>query len=164
MEITRKPSKTGAVGSLTAAAVATAALATVSTSAAAIAGLGIILAAAAMVRGERGLLLGATGVLGLGMLFGGFAGGGPAALLTAGVGVVLTWDIGEHAIGIGEQLGRETEAKRIETVHTVAGIVVGAVGVTISLGVYQAATGGQPIVALVFLLIGAVALVSALRE
>ncbi|MFC6787296.1 hypothetical protein ACFQFH_15915 [Halobaculum halobium] len=106
---------------------------------------------------------GATGIATGTLLAGWVAAAGPGPLLVGGLAAALSWDLGEHAVGLGEQLGRETDATRNLATHAAASVAVGAVASAVAFGVYVAAAGGQPVVALVFLLVGAIALVSAVR-
>jgi hypothetical protein len=98
-----------------------------------------------------------------GVLYAGYLGAPPEPLLFGALLGVLAWDVASNAISIGNQLGRETRTRRAETVHAAGSLVVGAFSVVLGYGVYLAAGGGQPLVALLFLVIGAVALVSGFR-
>ncbi|WP_435126991.1 DUF7519 family protein [Halobaculum sp. D14] len=164
MTVTRSPPALGVAVAALPAAVGTASVALVAPAAGAVAAVGFLL----VVVGTRGssrrvLGWGAVG-LALGVLAAGTVGGaGAAPLLVGALGTVLAWDLGEHAVGVGEQLGAETDATRTIGFHAAASVTVGAVGAAVAFGVYSTATGGQPLVALFFLLAGAVALVSALR-
>lgn len=123
---------------------------------------GLLLLAGGLVRGaNRPVSVGAF------CLFGGaiLAGAQGAPVLPVLVGVtftVLAWDIGGNAIGVGAQLGREADTVRLEVVHAAASLLVGAVVAGVGFGLYRTATGGQPIAALVFLVLAAVLLVEAL--
>jgi hypothetical protein len=52
---------------------------------------------------------------------------GPA--LVASVGAVLAWDLGEHAVGVGEHLGRAAGTLPIQVTHAAGSLVVGGVAV-----------------------------------
>jgi hypothetical protein len=128
------------------------------------AALALVAVAIGLLRGgrswlARGAVLGTVGVL-----VAGVRGGAPEPLLVGLLGTVLAWDVGEHAIGLGEQLGREATTVRVEVVHAAASLAVGAGATTLGYGVYLGATGGQPVAALVFLVVGVVSLVAALRS
>jgi hypothetical protein len=124
---------------------------------------GVLALGIGLLRGSRrALLLGSGGLL-AGVILAGAEGAGPAALLVGTLGAVLAWDVGEHGIGVGEQLGREADTTRGELAHAALSVTVGAVAAAIGFGAYLAAAGGQPVTALVFFLLGAVLLVSALR-
>lgn len=98
-----------------------------------------------------------------GVLVAGISGQGPGGLLLGMIATVLAWDVGEHAITVGEQLGRNAPTARVELTHAigtaVAGILTAGVGITI----FRFATGGQPIAALVFLLAAALAFILAIQ-
>lgn len=164
MTVTRKPPRLGVAMAGLAAAVGAAALALVSPT-----GGGLAAAATAFV--AVGTLTGSRRLLGIGavtlcvgvLVAGGLAGAGAGPLLAGGIAAALSWDLGEHAVGLGEQLGRGTDVTRNLVTHAAGSVSVGAVAGAVTFGVYSAAAGGQPVVALVFLLVGAIALVSAIR-
>lgn len=85
-------------------------------------------------------------------------------LLISAVGLVVAWDVGQHAITIGEQFGRTTPTQRGELVHAAGSGLVGILGAGGVYGVYWAGTGGQPVLAILLLLLGAILLVWSLRE
>ena len=164
MTVTRTPPRVGVALASLAAAVATAALGLVSPAGGGAAAVGLLLVVAGTLVGSRRVLgLGSVALVAGLLLAGGVAGAGAGPLLLGGLGAALAWDLGEHAIGLGEQLGRETDATRNLATHAAASVAVGAVAAAVTFGVYVSAAGGQPVVALVFLLLGAVALVSAVR-
>ncbi|MFB6138935.1 MAG: hypothetical protein ABEJ26_00710 [Halosimplex sp.] len=86
------------------------------------------------------------------------------ALLVAGVATVLAWDVGENAIGLGAQLGRRAETKRVELLHGVASAAVGAVAVLAGRTVDGVGTVGLPLGAFALLVIGLVLLAAALHD
>lgn len=51
-------------------------------------------------------------------------------VLVGGIATILAWDLGEQAVNIGEQIGREAATTRVELVHggVTAGVGVLAVG------------------------------------
>ena len=124
--------------------------------------LGLALVGLGLVRGSRsGVTAGAVGLF-VGALVAG-AGGAPALAVALGVAAaVVTWDVGTNAIDVGDHLGREARTRRIEAVHAAASISVGVVTTGIGYGIYRATAAGQPLAALVLLLIAAVLLSSAL--
>lgn len=86
-----------------------------------------------------------------------------AVVLAMALATVAAWDVATNAIEMGEQLGREGDTVRAEAAHAAGTLGVGAFVAGAGFGVYQVASGGQPVVALVFMLIAMLALVSALR-
>ncbi|WP_233203992.1 DUF7519 family protein [Halegenticoccus soli] len=163
VEIDRSPAVVSSALALLAGTVGLAATAFGSAAALAPGTLGIAAVAVGVIRGSRRALLVGSGALFGGVLLAGASGAGPEPLFVGTLGAVLAWDVGENGIGIGEQLGRAAETARAELVHAAAGLLVGAFATVVGYGAYVAAAGGQPIAALVFLLFGVVALVSALR-
>lgn len=128
------------------------------------AAVGLLLVAVGLLRGSRSWLSRGTVVAATGVIVAGARGAPPEPLLVGLLGTILAWDVGEHAVGLGEQLGREAETTRVEVAHAAASLTVGAGATVLGYGVYLGATGGQPVAALVFLLIGVTALVAALRN
>jgi hypothetical protein len=129
----------------------------------AVATLSVVALAVGLVRSSRAWLSRAAVVGVGGVLVAGVRGGGPEALLVGLLGTVLAWDVADNAVGLGAQLGRETDTRRVEAVHTAGSLVVGAAGAAVGYGVFLVAAGGQPVAALVLLVVGVVALAAALR-
>ncbi|MFD1597695.1 DUF7519 family protein [Halobellus rarus] len=125
---------------------------------------GLALLAVGLFAPVRRLVTIAGGCFLLALLVAGIRGGGAEPLLVAALGAVLAWDVGEFATGVGEQLGRDADTARLETVHAATSLLVGVVGAGVVYGVYLAAGGGQPTSAVVLLLFGAVVLVAVLRH
>jgi hypothetical protein len=162
-EITRKPAVVSTSLSMLAGMCSALSVALGSVSGLALAGPGLLAVGVGLLTGGR-RTLGAGGTLLVGgVLFAGVQGAGPETLLFGLLTAVLAWDVGEHGIGVGEQLGREADTTRLELVHAGASTFVGVVAAGVGYGAYLGATGGQPVTALVFLLLGAVMLVSVLR-
>jgi hypothetical protein len=160
--ITRKPATLSSTLAIV-AGVAVVLLAAVFSVAAVAAGtLGVALLGVGVGYGYRWLVdLGALGLLVATVLAG--ATGVEYVALLAAVGTVLAWDLGNNAIGIGEQLGRDADTERAELLHAGATLSVGLLTAGTSYVVYQSAAGGQPVTAVFFLLLAAVALISSLR-
>lgn len=162
-EITRRPTRlAGAVASAgVVCAVAAAGLA--STTGLAVALVGAALFAVGLVIGSR-----ATVDLGCLVLFGGVVAGGlggPGHLevtLLGTVAAAVAWDLGGSAIDLGYQLGREPSTARLEAVHVASTLLVGLASVTVGYAVYVVAAAGQPVDALVLLLVAGAAATLAL--
>ncbi|WP_256299719.1 DUF7519 family protein [Haloarchaeobius salinus] len=166
-EIDRRPTRLSAIVSLGAAAVAALAAILTASIGGVFAGVGIVALAPGLVVGSRRLVHVGGVVLAAGMVLAGATGGGGAAELFMLVGTaatVVAWDVGQNAVGLGEQLGQEAETTRAELAHLGATLVVGAVTVGVAYGLYQVAGSGQPLPALVMLLVAALALTTALRQ
>ncbi|QGN06159.1 hypothetical protein Hrd1104_01850 [Halorhabdus sp. CBA1104] len=133
-------------------------------------GAGFVLAIAgtlgALVGVERGrrLVLG-VGVAGLfaSVLVAGVAGYDPTLVAVAGSGAVLTWDIAEHAIGIARQLGTGPDRRRLLLAHTVGSTIVAVGALAVVLVGFSVTPRDLPLVAVVLLLAGLLALVPALK-
>lgn len=162
-EIDRSPALLSSALAASAAAVSAGASALTSTLGLAVGAAGFLLVAVGVVRGShRGVGVGASGLL-VAALGGGVLTAIPALLLPGVIAAVLAWDFGEQAINVGEQLGREADTANLEATHAAGSTVVGAGAGGLGYAIYLVASGGQPVTALVFLLLGAVALTSALR-
>lgn len=162
-EITRSPPLVGSSLSLVAAAVALVAATLTAQSAVVPAAAGVLLLGVGLYRASRRFVTLGSAALFVGVLLAGVRGGVPEAVLLAALATVLAWDTADHALGIGEQLGREADSSRLVLVHAATTLLVGAFGSAVCYAAYLAVGGGQPVSALVLLLLGAVALVSALR-
>lgn len=161
--VTRTPPAASAALSVVAAGGAVASLALVDAVALAPAALGSLALLVGLARASRRLVTaGAAGLL-VGVGVAGALGGGPEPLLVALVGTALAWDSADHGIGVGEHLGREADSTRVVAVHAAGTLAVATLAAGVGYGVYRAASGGQPVTAVVFLLVGVVALAAALR-
>jgi hypothetical protein len=127
-------------------------------------GIAVVAAALAPVRGSGSRALVKTGAGALFaciMLTGLFQILAPELLLAATVGTVLVWDMGENAIGIGQQVGRRARTWRLELTHLAGTTLVGVAGTAAVLFVQGFAVGslslasfGLAFVALVLLTLG----------
>lgn len=124
---------------------------------------GTVFAVAGTLRSSRRVLAAGVVVLGLGVLAAGTAGAPAEPIAVGTLAVALVWDFGEHAVGLGEQLSANTDATRNVAVHAAGSVAVGAVTIGVGYGVFVGAASGQPLVAVFFLLAGAVGLAAALR-
>ncbi|WP_128477518.1 DUF7519 family protein [Halorussus pelagicus] len=163
-EIDRSPARLSSALAVSAAALAAGTSALTTSAGLALGVAGFVVVAVGVVRGSRrGVTLGASALL-VGALVGGLLVGAPYVLLPGVIATVLAWDFAEQAINVGEQLGRETDTTQLEVTHAAGSTVVGVGAGALGYGIYLAASGGQPVSALVFLLLAAVVLTSALRN
>lgn len=154
--IDRSPARLSAGLALLAAFLATVATAALSVLGFLAALVGTVLLASGVLRGrQRGVSLGAA-VLLVGVLYAGVVGDAVVPVLVGVVGAALAWDVGSYAIGVGEQLGRAAETARIEVLHAGATLAVGAGVAAIGYAVYLVGGGGQPLSALLGLLVAAI--------
>lgn len=77
---------------------------------------------------------------------------------------VVTWDLGENAVGIGEQLGRKAETTAIETTHALGSGLVGAVAVFAGDAAGDIGTGGLSLPSLALVLLALLFLSAALFD
>lgn len=112
---------------------------------------------------HRALVWGVSGLFG-GVLLAGVVGVPSIVLVIAAIGTVVAWDSGEHALGLGDQLGDAGPTTRSQLVHGASTAAVATVAGIGSYALYLVGTGGRPTVALVLLLAGALALVAVLSR
>ncbi|MCO8247056.1 MULTISPECIES: hypothetical protein [unclassified Haladaptatus] len=85
-------------------------------------------------------------------------------LLVAGAATVVAWDAGEHAINVGEHLGRGRDTREIELVHIVGSGVVAFVAVEAAKFSGGVGPSGLSLASLVLLLVAIVLLAVALHD
>lgn len=158
----RRPSRTGSALSVLAAVVVVAAL-TPAGAGQLVAAVGLVGLGAGLARPSAMLLGAGATVLFAGVLVAGVLGAPPEPVLVAAAGTVVAWDVGENALALGEQLGRAARTDRAELVHAAGSAGVAAVGAALAYLAFVGVDPGQPSLALVLLLFGAVLLATALR-
>lgn len=159
----RDPPRRSALWAVLAATVALAVLAGTDAVGALVAVPGVALVGAGAVRGNRGVLTGGAGLVVLGVLYAGAAGGGALPSLVAAAAAVVAWDVGEHGVGLGEQVGAAAHTDHAVDAHAVASVAVGGLAAGTGYLVFRVAAGGRPLAALVLLLVAALVLTVALR-
>ena len=128
-------------------------------------GLVLLVAGLAKLRAgwERHLVTAGTALLLVGAVGSGVAREADSLVLLASVvATVVAWDVGEQAINLGEQVGRQAETRGVEIVHGVGVLAVGAVGAGLAVGVERHTVTSVPLAALAALLVAAVVLMLAL--
>ncbi len=158
-----RPPTLAVVASLVAAAVATLAVVLVAPIGGAIVGLATVALTAGLFRRSARLLSWGVGIGLVGIAIAGYFGGAIEPLLVGGVALAFAWDLADHGLSVGEQVGREARTRRNVAVHAGTNLLVGGVAVGIAYGVSVAAGGGRPVAALALLLFGGVLLASAFR-
>lgn len=125
----------------------------------------VIVAGSLFLRDSRGYLSLGVGLALLGTIITGAYGALPPALMLVAVSALLiAWDVGQHGLSIGQQLGRDTRTSRLELVH--AGVTTLAIAVVdiVAFAVFQFAGGGRPASAVTLVVIGAIVLIWTLRR
>lgn len=125
-------------------------------------GVGLV-AVGVAIGATRAVWYGAAATFG-GALLAGVVGGGVGPVVGATLGALLAWDLGEHAVNVGEQVGRSVPTRRGELAHAAASVAVGGGAALGVVAVYRVATGGLSSTALVVLSLAAVLLTTALRH
>lgn len=114
--------------------------------------------------GSRGLLkLGTAGVTVSVLAAGLFMSVPLRTLLVCGAATIVAWDAGEHAINVGEQLGRHAETRRLEAAHGAGSLLVGGVAVGAGTVISGVGSSGLPLPALALLLASVLLLTGALH-
>jgi hypothetical protein len=151
--VERRPAELSRLFGVGAGALAALSVAGFSFTAGAVAVLGLLVVVFGVVRGSHpSVSLGAAATIG-GVLYAGLA-GTPAPVVLFGVGAsVVAWDLAGFSIDLGDQLGSEARTRRLEVVHATASVGVATVTAGLGYGVYTTATGGQPMAALLLLLL-----------
>ncbi|WP_254663075.1 hypothetical protein [Haladaptatus sp. W1] len=85
-------------------------------------------------------------------------------LLLAGAATVVAWDAGEHAINVGEHLGRGQDTHEIELVHVAGTGVVALVAVEAATFSGGVGPSSLSLASLVLLLVAIVLLAVALHD
>jgi hypothetical protein len=115
-------------------------------------------------RGTRAAVTGGAAGLFVGVLIAGVFGAPSELLLLATAATVVSWDVAENAVGLGNQLGREADTARAELVHAAASVALAVSAATVGYLGFRFGGTGNPITALVLLLVGAVVLISVFRR
>ena len=154
-ELTRRPTWVSSLGAFLAGIVTVSAVGYGSVSALGVGLFGLALLGIGLLHGLRGAVdAGALGVF-VAVVLGALVTESIDATLLATIGVVLAWDLGHGAIDLGEQLGRESPTARLEAIHGLASLLVGLATAVLAYGVYEFSTGGQPVAAVVLLILAA---------
>lgn len=128
----------------------------------AVIGLGLL--GVGLLTGRRGLVtLGAAGQL-VGLFLTGVETVPTASVLVGLAAALVAWDVGQYAVGLGEQIGRTAPTRRAELVHAGASAAIATSTAGIAYVLFVVAAGNQPTTALVALLCTAVLLVLVLRK
>lgn len=158
-----RPPTLSVVAGLVAVAVAASAVLLAAPVAGAVVGAATVVFAAGLFRRSARLLSWGAGVGLVGITVAGYLGGAVEPLLVGGVALAFAWDVADHGLSVGEQVGREARTRRNVAVHAGTNLLVGGLAVGVAYGVSVAAGGGRPIAALALLLFGGVVLASAFR-
>lgn len=94
----------------------------------------------------------------------GAAGADPIPVVAATLGAVASWDLGEQALALGEQVGRDAPTASAELGHAAVTLAVGLAAAVGVLAVYRLGTVGLTTTAVVALSLAALLLAGALRH
>lgn len=107
--------------------------------------------------------------LGAGLAFVGAVVGGATGLplmlaMLAGVGAIVAYDTGEHAVSLGVDVGNRAAVTQSVLVHAAASVVVAALAGGIGYAIYAFGPASLPVTGLIALLAAAVFLTYALGD
>lgn len=162
--VDRSPAKLSATLAIVASAIAVVATAVANPLGAVVAAPGLLGVFYGVTRGSRRAVTIGSFALFAGAIAGPTLGTDSPAVLVAVAATVLAWDIGEHAINVGEQLGREADTRNGEITHAATSTVIGAGAAALGYLLYVSASGSKPLTALVLLLFAAIVLTSQLSD
>ncbi|QAU12859.1 hypothetical protein EKH57_09055 [Halorubrum sp. BOL3-1] len=162
-ETDARPPTVAVVASLAAAGVAATAGAVASPVGGALFGAAALAFLGGSLRGSARVLTWGVAVGVAGVAVAGYRGAPAESLLVAVVGLAVAWDVADHGVGLGGQVGRGARVRRNVAVHAGTSLLVGSLAAGLVYGVTLAVGGGQPVAALALLLAGGIALTSALR-
>lgn len=162
--ITRRPTRLGSGIAVLVAVTALATLLAPPSVGTLVAAPGVALLGLGLLQGRRAPLTAGAGLVFVGVLVHATTVTDPLLPLVGAAASVVAWDVGEHAISLGEQLGREAPTRQASLTHAAASGLVGLATAGGAFVVYTATSRGQPLAALVLLLFAAVVLTSALRR
>lgn len=154
-EIVRRPTRVASVAAVVAALLAVGLAGLGSRSGLVVAALGALGLAAGLARGNRRAVDGGCLLAFVGVVIGGLGADAVEPTVIATVATVVAWDLGQDAVDLGDQLGREASTARLEGVHVFSSVLVGLLSATLGYAVYVFAADGQPVAVVVFLLLAA---------
>lgn len=162
--IDRSPARLSATIAVVAALVSVLATAVAGPLGAVVAAPGLLGVFFGVSRGSRRAVTLGSFLLFLGAIAGPSIGSDGPAVLVAVAATVIAWDLGEHAINVGEQLGREADTRNGEVTHAAASTVIGAGASALAYLLYISVSGGKPLTSLVLLLFAAIVLTTLLSD
>lgn len=126
---------------------------------------GVAVLAGGAFRGVRWAVTAGAGSVFVGNLVAATAGSTmtPLPALLAGALAVAAWDIGEYAIGLGEEVGTVARTAHAELVHTALTLAVALLAASVGYAIFLVGANGRPVVAIIFLVAGAFMLFRTLR-
>lgn len=135
-----------------------------STDALVVCGAGVVALATSLVLRRRVAAVFGALALVAGVLLSGVHGAPSWTLLVGVAGAIIAWDAAETALSLGRQLDARAHTARLEAVHLIGSLVAGAAAAGAGYVIYRVATGGQPVTALLLLLLAGALLVRAIAE
>lgn len=164
VEVTHSPAKLSSVLAVVAALLAILTSGLVSLLALLFGFVGLIGVASGLfvLESRRAVMIGG-GIIFVSVFASGLLGNTPLFLMVSAIATILTFDLGQNAFSVGAQMSAETRTQRGELVHAASSLIVGSIAAVVSYGIYLVAASGQPIGALVFVLLTALVLIWAIR-
>lgn len=126
---------------------------------------GVIIAAGVLYSHSTGWLTLGTAIALLGAVTAGAYGVVPIEFMLIGVtALVVAWDVGQHGISLGRQIGRQADTRRTELVHAASTVLVLGVFSTLAYLVHQSGLRDRPAPAVAVVIIGIVLMMWLLRR
>lgn len=150
------PPRVGMATASLASVVAVGSVATAGVPALAVGTLGLVVLVTGLTRARGDAVTAGASLQATGALVAGMGGAHPFVVLVALVAAVVAWDVGWMAVDLGVQLGETVPVTRALGIHAVASWGVGLAIFAVGVAVFRVSTGGQPVAALLLLLVAAV--------
>lgn len=129
-----------------------------------VAALGLPLLAIGAFRGRRDLVSGGGLLVVAGAVLGGALGAPVSTVVAATAAAFVAWDVGEHGVGLGTQVGARARTRQAVATHAAASALVAGGTAVVAVLVFTAGPSGRPLGALVLLLAGAVLIAVTLTD
>lgn len=129
-----------------------------------LAALGIPVLALGAFRGRRALVSAGGLLVVVGAVLGGAFGAPTATVIAATAAAFVAWDVGEHGVGLGEQVGTRARTRHAVLTHAAGSALVAGGTAVVAVAVFTAGPSGRPLSALLLLLVGAVIVTVVLTE
>jgi hypothetical protein len=163
-EFDTRPPTVAVLPALAAAAVAVLAIAVGPTVALMLAGPGAGAVAFGAQRGVRRFVTLGAGLLFVGAIVAGATGLPLSLSMLAGIGAIVAYDTGEHAINLGVDVGNRAAVTQSVLGHAAASVFVGSIVGGIGYAIYSFGPTSLPVTGLIALLAAAVFLTYAIGE
>lgn len=129
-----------------------------------LAALGIPVLAVGGFRGRRALVSAGGLLVVVGAVLGGAFGAPVSTVVAATAAAFVAWDVAEHGVGLGEQVGARARTRHAVITHAAGSALVACATTVVAVLAFTAGPTGRPVSALLLLLVGAVIIAVTLTE